>query len=591
MATSGLIKATNNKIGQTELYWNRISYSAADNNSTISWELRLVITTSGTQNTYNAVGYTVEIDNNKYTGTVDGIVLRKVGTQIIATGVTTIPHNTNGTKSFNCSFSFGNVVLGTYSGSSTETLDTIPKPASITSAVDFNDEENPLITYNNISGELVDGLEAAIYLTDGVTVLAAYRNISKNHASYVFNLTDAERKALRAAVTTGNSTTVRFYITTVIEGVIYWSYLTKTLTLVNYEPTLSPTAIDTNSRTVGLTGNNNTFIRYFSNARLTFGATAHKEATLISKSVTNGSQTIDIEDRAQDTVTINGVDSNTFYLSATDSRGYQVKDFLVKELIPYIKLTNNIRQTTLTFNGDLTFVIGGKYFDGSFGAKSNTLEVEYSIQDEDGNYITNPGGSGWQPLGTVIPDVDSEGNYTFEYTVGGLEHEKQYTLTVNAIDELTPVQSSTTVVSVIPVFEWGKSDFRFNVPVYLKDSDVPLTAAADFVVEQGTSGTWFYRKWNSGRAELYGYQNISNVACTTALGNMYRTAVITPPSFPFTVNSPKMVATYESEGYGAFLWPTTLTTTAKPFNFYLVRPTSSSGITGKVNFHVQGSWQ
>ena len=89
----------------------------------------------------------------------------------------------------------------------------------------------------------------------------------------------------------------------------------------------------------------------------------------------------------------------------------------------------------------------------------------------------------------------------------------------------------------------------------------------------------------------YGYQNILDVACNTALGNMFRTAVITPPDFPFTVYSPKMVATYESEGYGAFLWPTTLTTDSKPANYYLVCPISSAAITGKVNFHVQGSWK
>jgi hypothetical protein len=91
--------------------------------------------------------------------------------------------------------------------------------------------------------------------------------------------------------------------------------------------------------------------------------------------------------------------------------------------------------------------------------------------------------------------------------------------------------------------------------------------------------------------ELYGYQSVGNVSCLVALGNMYRTVVMTPPNFPFTVYSPKTVATYESDGYGAFLWPTTLTTTAKPFDYYLVRPTSSNSISGKVNFHVQGSWK
>jgi hypothetical protein len=33
-------------------------------------------------------------------------------------------------------------------------------------------------------------------------------------------------------------------------------------------------------------------------------------------------------------------------------------------------------------------------------------------------------------------------------------------------------------------------------------------ALTDFVVEQGTSGIWFYRKWNSGLCELFGRQNV-----------------------------------------------------------------------------------
>ena len=41
--------------------------------------------------------------------------------------------------------------------------------------------------------------------------------------------------------------------------------------------------------------------------------------------------------------------------------------------------------------------------------------------------------------------------------------------------------------------------------------------AADFVVEQGTSGIWTYRKWNSGIAECWGRTSISSLTTNVAL--------------------------------------------------------------------------
>lgn len=111
------------------------------------------------------------------------------------------------------------------------------------------------------------------------------------------------------------------------------------------------------------------------------------------------------------------------------------------------------------------------------------------------------------------------------------------------------------------------------------------------VVEAGTSGIWNYRKMANGDVELWGTHSVSNLACSTALGGMYRTDVFSPSAFPFTVTSPKLVFSYESDGYGAFPWATTATTTTKPPSFYLVRPTSATISSGKLNFRVVGKWK
>ena len=110
-------------------------------------------------------------------------------------------------------------------------------------------------------------------------------------------------------------------------------------------------------------------------------------------------------------------------------------------------------------------------------------------------------------------------------------------------------------------------------------------------VVRGDSGIWTYRKWLNGDVDLVASYTVYNLDCKTALGNMFRTDVFTPNPFPFTVYDPKVTANYESDGYGAFLWATTTTTTAKPSNYYLVRPTSTTIANGKIVFHVRGRWK
>lgn len=58
-------------------------------------------------------------------------------------------------------------------------------------------------------------------------------------------------------------------------------------------------------------------------------------------------------------------------------------------------------------------------------------------------------------------------------------------------------------------------------------------SVVDFVVEQGTSGIWSYRKWYSGRCELYGYHQATG-AVEVQSGNAYRSNAITA-GLPFKV--------------------------------------------------------
>ena len=140
------------------------------------------------------------------------------------------------------------------------------------------------------------------------------------------------------------------------------------------------------------------------------------------------------------------------------------------------------------------------------------------------------------------------------------------------------------------MLESGRVDVETPGPVTFDCEGVYDNHGKLMSVVRGSSGIWKYSKWSDGTADLWGVYSVSNLACTTALGGWYRTAVFTPNAFPFTVTNPRLVANYESDGYGAMLWATTTTTTSKPPSYYLIRPTSATITSGKIIFHVTGTW-
>jgi hypothetical protein len=59
---------------------------------------------------------------------------------------------------------------------------------------------------------------------------------------------------------------------------------------------------------------------------------------------------------------------------------------------------------------------------------------------------------------------------------------------------------------------------------------------ADFVVEQGTSGVWSYRKWNNGRMEVYGTASQTPTALSNGINSITVTLPVSFVDTSFTVN-------------------------------------------------------
>lgn len=448
MALSGTIYGTtNNKYIDAKLEWSA-TQNKTENYSTITATLYYSRTNTGYTTSGKWVG-AITINGTEVSGEARITITYQSNTEAM-TATVRVPHNSDGTKSCTISASGGFPGLSmeaTYL-SGTVTLDEIARQATITSAPDFNDEENPTITYNNKAGTTVTTLQACISL-DGTKDDIGYRDISKTGSSYTFNLTNAERKLLRTA-TTSNSRSIKFYIKTILNGSTYYSSVTKTFSIVNGNPTLNPTVIDSNATTVALTGNNQRMIKYFSNAQYTIGAAAVKEATLSSQKVTCGGKSATTASG-----TLNKIESGDFVFTAIDSRGNTTSQTVKKTIVNYIKLTCNCEPSTPTAQGGMTLTIKGNYFNSSFGAKSNTLTVNYRMKVNDGSY------SAWTTATVTL----SGNTYSVSVPISGLDYQSKYTFQARAVDKLMTINSAEKSVKTTPVFDWSKEDFRFNVPV------------------------------------------------------------------------------------------------------------------------------
>ena len=508
MATSGSKSVSVTSYNTLKFSWERKSYSIEDNKSTIGWKMELIATSNGKISSSSSKDWSVTVNGTKYSGT-NKIGISANSTITLASGSTTIAHNTDGSKTFSYSFSqefgitFSGSSIGTKSGSGSGTLDTIPRKATISSAPNFNDEESPVIKYSNPAGSAVSALEACIKDSAGEITFADYRSISKTGTSYTFSLTDAERKALRKAITKGNTLSVKYYIRTTIGENKYYSTATKTLTLVNYKPTLSPVIKDTGSGSTALTGDgDNKIIKYFNYMSITTGAAARKEATVKSVKVTCGSKSI-----SKTTGVLENVESATFDISVTDSRGYTTTQTVKKTLINYVKLTCDLSaKATLAADNTTTinFTAKGNFFNGSFGKSNNSLTIQY-------RYKTSSASSygSW----TTLTPSKSGNTYTATGSLSGLDYQTTYNIQARAIDSISTggINSSVVNVKSTPVFDWGAEDFKFNVPVNMagslygsngragalnmNNSDITGCNSIYFADESGnaTEGIHFYR--------------------------------------------------------------------------------------------------
>jgi hypothetical protein len=222
--------------------------------------------------------------------------------------------------------------------------------------------------------------------------------------------------------------------------------------MANY-PIISGSVVDINSKTVALTGNDHVLIRYHSTAYANMLAQPAPDAAIDGDMyvIRNGPITIyDWE------YSFYLVASNTFTFSAQDSLGNINSKTVTVGMVEYEKLTCNIASSRPDGSGNMVLSCTGAYYNGSFGAKNNTLTVQYRYKTASGSY------SAWKNMSVTL----TSSAYAATAQLTGLNYNASYTFEIMATDQLESVTATSAGVRSLPLFHWGESDFRFEVPVF-----------------------------------------------------------------------------------------------------------------------------
>lgn len=213
--------------------------------------------------------------------------------------------------------------------------------------------------------------------------------------------------------------------------------------------------VEFTNNSVDLSGDEDTLVRYASQATVYFEATGQYGAGISSMEVICGNETL-----ITLPATFQGVQSGTFYLVATDSRGISTTVEINKNLIDYIKLTCNFDIKPPTAEGELSNArIYGNFYNSVFGNIRNVLTLYYRYKLNEGDYTE------W----TVINPVITDNTYNYSFSMTGLDYKSTYTFQAKAVDNLLEAITDEIAVRTTPLFDWGQADFHFNVPVVFNE--------------------------------------------------------------------------------------------------------------------------
>lgn len=428
---------------------------------------------------------------------------------------------------------------------------------------------------------------------------------SKGTANRTVTLTAAQRTTLLNAMASIKAFTGTFAVTTYSGSTQIGSTSSKTATVqttsANSAPTLSGfTYEDSYSTTTNITGNNQLFIQSHSTLKVTPGTATAKNGASISN-YTASCNGVSVSNTSGSAITVGKIaksGSISVTLTVTDSRGYTASVSKTITVIAYAKpklssvtlrRTNEIEaEMQLKFNGSIAAIsVDGTQKNSVQYVRyryKKTSETSYSSYTSILSSTTRSGTS-FSFSNLELCSLDAGASYDFHLQI------QDRLFSLSSLDVYFVVPQGTPLIAL------RKKKVGINTPNPQATLDVggdmrvngsPL---ADFVIQQGTSGIWTYRKWKSGVAECW-CQYSFTAAITTAWGVLFESGAVTLPSFPFTFSQiPQVHISADNSSNALFIErgnSSAWATVSSPGKMYAVRPMSTASTTYKVGIYAIG---
>lgn len=374
----------------------------------------------------------------------------------IISGSKEIEHNIDGSKTITFEACIEKSSYGSYDPgrcylSGTFTLTNIPRTSSV-SATSGNIEEAISVSINRASNSFTHNLYYSFGSLKDVLIASGVAT------GYTWTLpTDLYTQIPNASYGIGTITCNTYNGSTYIGQKVcsFTAYASE----ARCKPNISMTVEDTNTSSIALTGNKNILIKYVSNAKVTLGVSGRNSASIKSNSIYCGNgKTI-----GGTSTTFNGVDSNYFKGTTTDSRGYSNSIEKTLEMIPYVKLTLNTNVYRPNQTGsEVRVKLNGNYFKGSFGAVTNTLSLKYRKREMKGT---------WSDYITLNPTINANNTYTLDVSLGtDFDYKSSYDFEFIVTDKVGTFPSNESIAHGIPIhamfekfFEyWGVKSFEIS---------------------------------------------------------------------------------------------------------------------------------
>ena len=223
-------------------------------------------------------------------------------------------------------------------------------------------------------------------------------------------------------------------------------------------PTITASVVTTDALSSQLSGNTSTIINGVSNVKVTMSATPTQGSTIVNQYFYYQRNYYPMA--IQNTKTLTGGYDGVFDFGAIDTRSRKGTSRITLTAIDYRTPTIAIDDVSISTSGVATINITGTWFNGSFGATANTLTVQYRYKSS-----SSSSWGSWTTISNVTKN--SDGTYSATASKSGLSYNNTYNFEARVTDKINTVSSKEYSGKSLPIFDWSKDDFNFNVPVYI----------------------------------------------------------------------------------------------------------------------------